>query len=244
MISNGMSSSGMSCQLQVNRLNYRHAGNTLIADVSFEILENGITGLLGLNGAGKSTLLRLLAGILPDNGSVSCRPGITSDWHPIGYMPERPAFYRELSVLENIRFAGQLNGISSSNIRAYADEAIELSGLQQRRRQLAGQLSKGFQQRLGLAMAIVHKPELLLLDEPSDGLDPQQVGETQQLLRTLANDCAIIISSHRLDEISRLCRRLLILHQGRLVHDLGMDESHDHKQVEALFMQVTGEQAG
>jgi len=233
----------MPCQLQITNLHFAFNKSTVIEDLSFSANENGIIGLLGLNGEGKSTLLKIIAGILPAGNSMSFVPGVSSDWHPVGYLPERPAFYPELSVYENMTFAASLNGIDKHQQTAYIDEALNLTRLADRQQQLAGSLSKGYQQRLGLAMAIVHKPELLLLDEPTDGLDPQQIQETHHLITRLSRDCCIIISSHRLDEIDRLCQRIAILHNGKIAHDVTVADTINEHNLETLFAEITGGQS-
>jgi ABC-2 type transport system ATP-binding protein len=230
----------MPCQLEIKNLHFAFNKSTVIDDLSFTADENGTIGLLGLNGEGKSTLLKIIAGILPAGNSVTFEAGVASDWHPVGYLPERPAFYPELSVNENMTFAASLNGISKHQQSPYIDEALKLTRLEDRQQQLAGSLSKGYQQRLGLAMAIAHKPELLLLDEPTDGLDPQQIQETHNLITSLAQDCCIIISSHRLDEIDRLCQRVAILHNGKIAHDVTIADTDNQHNLENLFAEITG----
>ncbi len=231
----------MPCQLEIKNLRFAFYKKTVIDGLSFSVAENGIIGLLGLNGEGKSTLLKIIAGILPAGDNMTFTPGVPSDWHPVGYLAERPTFYPELSVNENMAFAASLNGIGRSQLSAYTGEALELTRLADKRQQLAGSLSKGYQQRLGLAMAIVHKPELLLLDEPTDGLDPQQIQETHKLISSLAKECCIIISSHRLDEIDRLCQRVAILHNGKIAHDVTVADADDGHNLENLFTEITGD---
>ena len=230
----------MPCQLEIKNLHFAFNKSMVIKDLSFRAAENGIIGLLGLNGEGKSTLLKIIAGILPSADSLSFTPGVSSDWHPVGYLPERPAFYPELTVNENLVFAASLNGIGKTELEPYIREALQLAQLDDKQQLLAGSLSKGYQQRLGLAMAIAHKPELLLLDEPTDGLDPQQIQETHSLITRLSRDCCIIISSHRLDEIDRLCQRIAILHNGRIAHDVNVADAGDEHNLEKLFAEITG----
>ena len=230
----------MPCQLEIKNLRFAFNKSPVIDELSFTAAENGIIGLLGLNGEGKSTLLKIIAGILPAADSVTFTPEVSSDWHPVGYLPERPAFYPELTVNENMAFAASLYGIGKHQQTAYINEALKLTRLEDRQQQLSGSLSKGYQQRLGLAMAIVHKPELLLLDEPTDGLDPQQIQETHSLISSLSQNCCIIISSHRLDEIDRLCQRIAILHNGKIAHDVTVADVDDEHNLETLFAEITG----
>ena len=228
----------MTFELEISNLHFSYEKQPVITGLSLQISQAGIIGLLGLNGEGKSTLLKLLAGILPATDNSIHFSSASGNINPIGFLPERPLFYPELSVTENIHFAGQIQGIDSASISRHVDEAVQMCQLSEKYRQLAGNLSKGFQQRLGLAMAIVHQPELLLLDEPTDGLDPQQIAETHQLIRSLAERSTIIISSHRLDEISQLCDRLLVLHNGKFKHDADISDQQQRKNITALFNSI------
>ena len=228
----------MTLELEISNLHFSYEKQPVITGLSLHTSQTGIIGLLGLNGEGKSTLLKLLAGILPANSANIRYSGTAGKTNPVGYLSERPLFYPELNVTENIRFAAQIQGTDPAAIKQLADDAIKVCQLADRRAQLAGNLSKGFQQRLGLAMAVVHKPELLLLDEPTDGLDPQQIADTHQLIKSLAEQCTVIISSHRLDEISQLCSRLLILHNGKFVHDADFCDQQQRENITALFNDI------
>ena len=232
----------MSCKLEINNLQFRYEKKPVISGLSLSTSQAGIIGLLGLNGEGKSTLLKIIAGILPtEENSISCTTSSSKSLNPIGFLPERPLFYPELSISENIRFAAKLQGVPKSIIEEQVNHALQLWQLNERKNQLAGNLSKGFQQRLGLAMALVHQPQLLLLDEPTDGLDPRQISESHELIRSLATRSTVIISSHRLDEISQLCNRLLVLHQGKLVHDANIDGQSQRDKLAELFHQIISE---
>jgi len=229
----------MTCELEIKDLQFSYNNKPVFSGLSLHLSENGIVGLLGLNGAGKSTLLKIIAGILPGNDTQTyCINESGSQDKLIGYLPERPLFYPELTVTENIRFVAELHAMSGDKLSNSTEHFLQQCQLSERRHQLAGNLSKGYQQRLGLAMAIVHQPDLLLLDEPTDGLDPQQIKETHQLIKTLAQQATIIISSHRLDEISRLCNRLLILHQGQFMHDAEITDELQYDHIEKIFSQI------
>ncbi len=231
--------SDMSCHLEINNLHFSYQSKMVLSGLTLQITQPGIVGLLGLNGEGKSTLLKILAGIIPVAGtSIACTEQSLENVNPTGYLPERPLFYPELNVYENIKFAAEIQGIRGQLLHRQIDQAMQHCHIAQNAKQLAGSLSKGFQQRLGLAMAIVHQPGLLLLDEPTDGLDPQQISETHQLIKSLAENTAILISSHRLDEISRLCNRLLILHQGKLQHDADVTDQQRHEDIDQIFKQI------
>lgn len=229
----------MTALLEIDNLNFSYDNHAVLRSVKLQLDAPGIIGLLGLNGEGKSTLLKLIAGALPAGKAIHISPQLESNWHPVGYLPERPLFYGELTVRENLEFTAKLYGIEKHHLSSYLDEALKITGLSPKQKQLAGSLSKGYQQRLGLAMASIHKPELLLLDEPTDGLDPQQVSETHALIKRLSLDCAVIISSHRLDEIKKLCDRILILHDGQLASDIQLAETDDTEALDSLFKQIT-----
>ena len=231
----------MTCSLAINNLSFSYAKKPVITGLSLNTSQAGIIGLLGLNGEGKSTLLKIIAGVLPTGeNSIICHSDTAGRLNPIGFLPERPLFYPELTVTENLAFAAQVQGVDQQALQQRISETLQLCQLTDRQAQLAGNLSKGYQQRLGLAMASVHQPRLLLLDEPTDGLDPQQIGETHQLIQSLAENATIIISSHRLDEISQLCQRLLILHHGKLVHDANICDQPADASLTELFHTLTG----
>lgn len=231
----------MTCDLEIKDLNFSYNNKPVFNGLAFNLSENGIVGLLGLNGAGKSTLLKIIAGILPSDGAqINCISETNSQAKLIGYLPERPLFYPELTVTENILFIAESQKLYGDKLNNNIENTLQQCHLTERRHQLAGNLSKGYQQRLGLAMAIVHQPDLLLLDEPTDGLDPQQIKETHQLIKTFAQQATIIISSHRLDEISRLCNRILILHQGQFMHDAAISDEQEYDHIEKIFSDIIG----
>ena len=226
----------MSCSLSLKNLYFSYNKQPLFNGLNLHIEGNGIIGLLGLNGQGKSTLLKILSGVLPSSVQSNCA---SNHAHVIGYLPERPQFYPELTVTENISFSARINGVDKTEVHDRVANTIKKTQLASHTRQLAGTLSKGYQQRLGLAMAAVHQPTFLILDEPTDGLDPRQVEETQGFIRDYANNACVIISSHRIDEISRLCMRLLILHQGNLVDDSQIENDEQRQNLTARFHQLT-----
>ena len=191
--------------------------------LSFTIEKGEIVGLLGLNGAGKTTALRVLAcDLLPSSGTVRV-DGIDVVEEPhevrrrIGYLPDRPPLYEEMTVHEYLLFAARLRGLGGADAEKRATEVEAAAQLEAVRDDLIGSLSHGFRQRVGIAQAVVHGPALLILDEPISGLDPVQIIEMRQLLRSLRGDHTIILSSHILSEISETCDRLLVLGEGRIV---------------------------
>ncbi len=194
-------------------------------DVSFEVAAGEIVGLLGPNGAGKTTMIKILTGYLqPDEGSVQI-DGIDvltqtqAAQARVGYLPENAPAYPELSVQGYLKLMADLRQVPTNEQRARISDAVYATGLQERLTQPIGTLSKGFRQRVGLAQAILHRPRLLILDEPSVGLDPTQIVEIRNLIRRLAEFCTILFSSHILPEVEALCDRVLILMNGELRAD-------------------------
>ncbi len=210
--------------LSARDLHRSYPGQQALAGVSLSLQRGDILGLLGRNGAGKSTTLRLLAGVLrPDRGHVQLNGESLHMRHAtrarIGFLPERPPLYPELRVDEYLRFAARLRGVPRPRLRQAVDDIIERCGLGARRKRLCGQLSKGYRQRVGIAQAAVHDPDVLLLDEPGNGLDPVQNQDIRALLKELATSRAIVLSSHVLPDIEALCNRVLLLRQGRVVFE-------------------------
>ncbi len=199
-----------------------------VDNVSFEIPAPGITGLIGPNGAGKSTILRILATFLaPTSGNAAvagfdCVAQSASVRHAIGYLPESLPAQNEARVEEYLSFRAQLKGISRRERRAEIERCLTNCQLTAVRRRLIGRLSQGFRRRVGLADALLARPRVLLLDEPTIGLDPLQVRHTRELLIGLAESCTVLLSTHLLAEAEGLCQRVLVLVQGRLVSDLNM----------------------
>lgn len=231
----------MSTLLEISGLRFSYGRQSLFDDFSLSLEDNQVVGLLGLNGQGKSTLLKLLAGVLPVSPSASRKVMAGDSRQPIsiGYMPERPLFFPELTARDNVAFAAGLQGLGGDQLKRMVDDTVNRCRLDDRQQQLAGHLSKGYQQRLGLAMAIVHRPRLLLLDEPIDGMDPGQVRETHSLIRELSSAATILISSHRVFEINELCQRVLFLHGGKIRHDLSLADSQSRENLADLFEKVT-----
>ncbi|MGV0005740.1 MAG: ABC transporter ATP-binding protein [Candidatus Porifericomitaceae bacterium WSBS_2022_MAG_OTU9] len=209
----------MEALLCVKNVSRNYGNIPAVSGVNLELHKGQILGLLGLNGAGKSTLLKMICGVLaPHEGWVHLaghdmvEDAMAARSH-IGFMPEQAPLYHDLTVHEALVFQAKLHGI-----RAGAKETVtktcELCGLAGYENRLCGHLSHGYRKRLGIAQALVHQPQLLVLDEPSSGLDPMQTTELRKLIQGIAKDCAIIFSSHALTEVQELCDRVFILHQG------------------------------
>ncbi|MDE0961299.1 MAG: ABC transporter ATP-binding protein [Planctomycetota bacterium] len=204
----------------------RSFGQTRAAEkVTFEVKRGEILGFLGPNGAGKSTTLRMITGLLaPDEGTARiCGIDIASD--PIaakmkfGYLPESIPLYDEMEVIEYLRFVGTARGLVGLDLQQRIDRISTRLGLKSLLRRRCGTLSKGYRQRVGLAQALIHDPEVVILDEPTNGLDPRQIIEVRHLIRELAKECAVIFSTHILQEIAAICSRIIVIHSGRLIAD-------------------------
>lgn len=209
--------------IRVCHLTKRFAGCLAVNDISFEVAPGEIVGFLGPNGAGKTTTLRILACYLPATSGSAQVAGydVFRDSlevrRRIGYLPESVPLYPEMRVDEYLHFRARLKGVPAAACRRRVREVKECCGLREEGRRIIGQLSKGYRQRVGLADCLVHDPELLILDEPTIGLDPNQVREVRELIRNLAERHTILLSTHFLSEAEMICSRVLIIHQGRLV---------------------------
>src|SRR5215470_19062575 len=209
--------------IKVEGLTKRYARTVAVNDVSFEVEKGQIVGFLGPNGAGKTTTMRILTGFLPPTSGKANVAGFDVQENPmevkkrIGYLPETPPVYPEMEVSEYLDFAGQLKGISSADIKRRTDDAVGRCSLGDVRNKLIGKLSKGYRQRVGIAQAIIHNPDVLILDEPTSGLDPKQIIEIRELLRALAGEHTIILSTHILSEVEHSCERVIIISQGTVV---------------------------
>ncbi len=209
--------------IEVSNLTKRYAGRTAVDDISFTVARGEIVGLLGPNGAGKSTTMRVLSGFMPAT-SGTVRVGGFDIFHDsdetrrrIGYMPENNPLHPEMRVREYLKFRARLKGFGWKKSRERVTTVIEQCGLAEVDRRIIGQLSKGYKQRVGLADALVHEPELIILDEPTIGLDPQQIRSVRSLIKNLAGNHTVLISTHILPEVEMMCGRVLIMLGGRVL---------------------------
>ncbi len=233
----------MACMIQVDRLTKYFGDRPATRDLSFRIEAGSVVGFLGLNGSGKTTTLRMLAGDLaPSAGTVRIH-GRDIEAEPralkrqIGFLPEVSPLYPEMTVREYLAYAGGLRGLGGAELRERLPEAAKTAGLETVMGQLAGQLSQGFRQRLGIAQATIHRPELVILDEPFAGLDPAQVAEMRALIRRLAGTHTVLLSSHLLSEIRQTCDRLLVRGRGRILAD-GTEEELQHRLSTEVVIEV------
>jgi ABC-2 type transport system ATP-binding protein len=209
--------------IKVSNLTKQFSGHTAVDDVSFEVGRGEIVGFLGPNGAGKTTTMRMLTGFLhPTRGGVEIagcdvfEDPIEARRH-IGYMPESCPLYHEMRVDEYLTFRAQIKGVARRAVRGRRDTVKEQCGLTDVGRRIIGQLSKGYRQRVGLADSLLHDPDLLILDEPTAGLDPGQIREVRELIRQLAERHTLLLSTHILPEVEMTCRRILIINKGKIV---------------------------
>jgi ABC-2 type transport system ATP-binding protein len=209
--------------IAVTDLTKRYAGRTAVAGISFTVMRGEIVGLLGPNGAGKSTTMRILSCFLPAT-SGTVRVAGFDVFHQseevrrrIGYMPENNPLYPEMRVREYLKFRARLKGLNWRRSRERVTTVMEQCGLAEVGRRIIGQLSKGYKQRVGLADALVHEPELIILDEPTIGLDPNQIRSVRQLIKSLAQKHTVLISTHILPEAEMTCNRVLIMYDGKIL---------------------------
>jgi ABC-2 type transport system ATP-binding protein len=209
--------------INVKELSKRYARTTAVDHISFEVAKGQIVGFLGPNGAGKTTTMRMLTCFLPPSSGTATVAGFDVLEQPmevkkrIGYLPETPPLYPEMETAEYLKFVGQLKGLSGAELQKRIDYVCERCAIADVRNKLLGKLSKGYRQRVGLAQAIIHNPDVLILDEPTAGLDPKQINETRDLIRSLAGSHTIILSTHILPEVEQTCEQVVIINRGKLV---------------------------
>ncbi len=228
--------------IQVEHLSRRYGDNLAVNDVSFEVRRGEVLGFLGPNGAGKSTTMQMLTGNLaPTTGSIRIN-GIDILENPkeakqaLGFLPEQPPLYRELSVDEFLQFCARLNRIPRGKQASAVDYAKQRCGLTEVGKRLINNLSKGYQQRVGIAQAIIHSPEVVILDEPTVGLDPIQIREIRNLIRELGGEHSVILSTHILPEVQATCDRVQIINKGQLVLNDTIDGLSQRMQSSSLLL--------
>src|SRR5579872_4318056 len=209
--------------IKVEGLTKRYARNVAVDHISFEVEKGQIVGFLGPNGAGKTTTMRMLTCFMPPTAGTAQVAGFDVLEQPfevkkrIGYLPETPPIYPEMETGEYLSFVGKLKGLSGAKLQKRVDYVCERCAVADVRRKLLGKLSKGYRQRVGLAQAIIHNPDVLILDEPTAGLDPKQINETRELIKDLAGEHTIILSTHILPEVEQTCQQVIIINKGKLV---------------------------
>ena len=233
--------------IEVSNLTKRYSGHTAVDDISFAVARGEIVGLLGPNGAGKSTTMRILSCFLPATSGTVRVAGLDV-FHDslevrrrIGFMPENNPLHPEMRVREYLKFRARLKGLGVGRSRERVDTVMEQCGLNDVAKKIIGQLSKGYRQRVGLADALVQDPELIILDEPTIGLDPHQIRAVRALINSLAEKHTVLISTHILPEVEMTCSRVLIMYEGRI---LAADTTENFQRTMSRDGQIIAEIAG
>lgn len=209
--------------IEVQGLSKRYGRTVAVEDLNFSVRKGEILGFLGPNGAGKTTTMRVLTGFLPPTLGKVTVAGYDVMKDPLeakrrtGYLPETPPLYSDMRVEEMLAFAGRIKGVPRRELKERIEETAAKVAISDVRQKIVGHLSRGYRQRVGLAVALIHDPEVLVLDEPTAGLDPKQINETRRLIKNLAGDRTIILSTHILPEAAHTCNRVMILNAGKLV---------------------------
>jgi ABC-2 type transport system ATP-binding protein len=211
--------------IEVNNLTKRFSGRTAVDSISFQVQPGEVVGFLGPNGAGKSTTMRMLTGYLPPTSGTAAISGhdvfneSMMARREIGFMPENVPLYEDMRVVEYLTFRAALKGVKIREVRRSVERAMEYCGLDEVKKKMIGTLSKGFRQRVGLADALVHRPRLLILDEPTNGLDPNQIRTVRNMITQLAGEHTILLSTHILSEVHMSCKRVIIINKGTIRAD-------------------------
>ena len=209
--------------IEVQHLTKRYGPTTAVDDVSFRVERGEVLGFLGPNGAGKTTTMRVLTGYMPPTDGNAIVAGYDVMKQPLeakrrtGYLPETPPLYPEMTVRDYLSFVARIRGVPRAERRSRVNAAMERTRVADMANRHCAKLSKGYRQRVGLAQAIMHNPDVLILDEPTAGLDPKQINETRQLIKALGGDHTVILSTHILPEVSQTCHRVVIINKGRVV---------------------------
>lgn len=232
--------------ISIKNLTKTYGTQKAIDGISFEIQKGEIVGFLGPNGAGKSTTMKILTGYLEANSGEAIVNGFDIALQPmqaktsIGYLPEHNPLYLEMYVREFLNFAGSLYHMKGKELKARVDELITMVGLEQEKHKKIGQLSKGYRQRVGLAQALIHDPEILILDEPTTGLDPNQLSEIRSLIKKVGQDKTVIFSTHIMQEVESICERIIIISKGKIVADDTLKSfTKSGKKMEEVFAELT-----
>ena len=209
--------------IEVQHITKRYGRVTAVDDVSFRVERGEILGFLGPNGAGKTTTMRILTGYMPPTEGRATVAGYDVFTHPIeaklrtGYLPETPPLYPDMTVREYLDFVGRIKGVPPKERKERVTTVMKRAHVDDMASRHCSKLSKGYRQRVGLAQALIHNPEVLILDEPTAGLDPKQIIETRDLIRSLGGDHTIVLSTHILPEVAQTCQRVVIINKGRVV---------------------------
>jgi len=229
--------------IEVRNLTKRYGDIVAIRDISFTAAKGQILGFLGPNGAGKTTTMRIITGFMPATTGTVTVAGFDifeSSYEVrkrIGYLPENPPLYTDMTVLTYLRFVGRIRGISRAELADAVDRVLHKCGLAHVAGRVVGHLSKGYRQRVGLAQALIHNPAVLVLDEPTIGLDPRQIIEIRGLIRELSGERTVILSTHILPEVAQLCDKVVIINSGRIAVEGDLKKLTEGRTLEEVFLQ-------
>lgn len=230
--------------VQLKNLSHKYSTSWAIRDINMEVNQAGIVGLLGSNGAGKSTTMNILCGALNQTegdvyiSGISMRDSPEEAKRHIGFLPQNPPLYMDLTVDEYLDYCATLRWIPSSNMKAFIKEAKERCGIDHYSKRLIRNLSGGYRQRVGIAQAIVHKPKVVVLDEPTNGLDPNQIIEVRSLIKEIARERVVIFSSHILSEVQILCRDIVMIESGKIVFADTMDAFNNYVEPHSMLVRM------
>lgn len=232
--------------IKINNLTKKYGSQIALDSISFEVNQGEIVGFLGPNGAGKSTTMKILTGYISGNeGDVEIMDldikthGLEIKKN-VGYLPEHNPLYLEMYVKEFLNFIGELYGIKAEKLKKRIIEILDLVGLTNEQNKKIKELSKGFRQRVGLAQALIHDPKVLILDEPTTGLDPNQIGEIREVIKQAGKDKAVLFSTHIMQEVEAICDRIIIINKGKIVAEGSLSELKSNgKSLEETFKELT-----
>lgn len=234
----------MNSIVKIEKLSHKYSASWAIRDINLEINQAGVIGLLGSNGAGKSTTMNILCGVLKQTEGKVYINGIDMSKQPqtakkqIGFLPQQPPVYTDLTVDEYLAYCAALRLVENKKIKAAVEEAKERCGIAHFSTRLIRNLSGGYRQRVGIAQAIIHKPALVVMDEPTNGLDPNQLIEARKLIKEIAQEHTVLLSSHILSEIHLLCREVVMIESGRIVFSDTMDAFNNYVQPSSVLMKM------
>lgn len=236
--------------IEIKNVTKRFGSRIAVDSISFEVKKGEIVGFLGPNGAGKTTTMRIITGFFPPNEGIVKVAGFDVTEQPlkakekIGYMPENVPLYKELDVYSYLHFIAEIKGVPKDKIESRVAKAMEEAGIKEVKNRIIGKLSKGFRQRVGIAQAIINDPEVLILDEPTVGLDPKQIIEIRNMIKNMKGDRTIILSTHILPEVSMTCDKVIVINEGKIVAQGDVDSlTEKSRNATRIFVEVDAARA-
>ncbi|MEC5145927.1 ABC transporter ATP-binding protein [Chitinophaga sp. 212800010-3] len=228
--------------VKVENLSHRYASQWAVRDINFEISSQGVVGLLGSNGAGKSTTMNIICGVLKQSKGDVYINGVNLKENPvaakrnIGFMPQKLPLHQDFTVEEYLTYCADLRMVEKTQVKKAVNEAMERCGVAHFRERLLRNLSGGYQQRVGIAQAIVHTPKFVVLDEPTNGLDPNQIVEVRNLIKQIATNCAVLLSTHILTEVQATCREIKMIEEGQMVFSGSLEMFDNYIEPDTLLV--------